>query len=77
MRNNSGEYEALKNATGVDLNQGTTTKNMGSNTKKINDHESRNSHYKTKPKDISKQQLLNLLAIPAGVTYGLSGEDEE
>lgn len=77
MRNNSGEYEALKDATGVDLNQGTTTKNMGSNTKKINDHESKNSHYKTKPKDISKQQLLNLLAIPAGITYGLSGEEEE
>lgn len=77
MRNNSGEYEALKDATGVDLNQGTTTKNMGSNTKKINEHERRNPQYKTKSKDISKQQLLNLLTLPAGVAYGLSGEDEE
>lgn len=76
MRNNSGEYEALKDSAGVDLNNGTTSKNLGSNTRKINEHERGSYSYKTKPKDVSKMQLANLAALPAGMAYGLSGEEE-
>ena len=47
--------------------------------RKINEKEKSYFHkgYKTKPKDISKQQIAQLLSLPAGVAYGLSGEDEE
>ncbi len=77
MRNNSGEYDALKDSAGVDLNSGTTSKNIGSNTKKINEREKGIGDYYTKPKDISKMQLMQLTSIPASITYGLSGDDEE
>ena len=78
MRSNSGEYDAIKDDTGIDLNN-TNSKNLGRNTRKINEKEKSYFHtgYKTKPKDISKQQIAQLLSLPAGVAYGLSGEDEE